>query len=120
VVARGKKRKSSEEMGFESGFIGEYCSVEERERDSRDRARLRSTGGAGVPFGCVAAARVRQPDVAERRLAAEVARAAGEAARQHVGERRAVQACSGSGSGRQRWITRAGQREKRSGTRGRR
>jgi hypothetical protein len=69
VVARGKKRKSSEEMGFGLGFIGEYYSVEERERKSRHRAGLRSTGGAGVPFGCVAAARVRQPDVAERREA---------------------------------------------------
>jgi hypothetical protein len=69
VVARGKKRKSSDEMGFGSGFIGEYCSVEERERESRHRARLRSTGGAGVPFGCVAAARVRRPEVAERREA---------------------------------------------------
>jgi hypothetical protein len=65
VVVRGKKRKSSEEMGFGSGFIGEYCSVEERERESRHRAGVRSTGGTGMPFGCVAAARVRRPDVAE-------------------------------------------------------
>jgi hypothetical protein len=51
-------------MGFGSSFIGEHCSVEERERESRHRAGLRSTGGADVPFGCMAAARHRQPDVA--------------------------------------------------------
>jgi hypothetical protein len=38
---------------------------------------------------------------------AEAARAVGEAARQHVGEGRAAQACSGSRSGRRRWIMRA-------------
>jgi hypothetical protein len=39
-------------MGFGSSFIGEHCSVEERERESRHRAGLRSAGGAGMPFGC--------------------------------------------------------------------
>jgi hypothetical protein len=39
-------------MGFGSSFIGEHCSVEERERESRHRAGLMSTGGTDVPFGC--------------------------------------------------------------------
>jgi hypothetical protein len=64
VDTRGKKR--SGEMGFGSGFIGEHGLVEERERGSCHGARLRTAGGAGVPFGCVAAARHRRPDVAER------------------------------------------------------
>jgi hypothetical protein len=40
-------------MGFGSSFIGELCSVEEREREreSRHRAGLRSAGSAGRPFG---------------------------------------------------------------------
>jgi hypothetical protein len=69
VVARGKKRKSSEEKWFGSSFIGVHCFVEERERESSHGAGLRSAGGAGVPFGCVAVARHRWPDVAGRREA---------------------------------------------------
>jgi hypothetical protein len=69
VVARGKKRKSSEEKWFGSSFIGVHCFVEERERESSHGAGLRSVGGAGVPFGCVAVARHRWPDVAGRREA---------------------------------------------------
>jgi hypothetical protein len=53
-------------MGFGSGFIGVHCFVEERERESGHGDGPRSARGAGVPFGCVAAARHRRPDVAER------------------------------------------------------
>jgi hypothetical protein len=69
VVARGKKRKSSEEKWFGSSFIGVHCFVEERERESSHGAGLRSAGSAGVPFMCVAVARHRRPDVAGRREA---------------------------------------------------
>jgi hypothetical protein len=69
VVARGKKRKSSEKKWFGSSFIGVHCFVEERERESSHGAGLRSAGGAGVPFECVAVARHRWPDVARRREA---------------------------------------------------
>jgi hypothetical protein len=69
VVARGKKRKSSEEKWFGSSFIGVHCFVEERERESSHGAGLRSAGGAGVPFGCVVVARHRWPDMARRREA---------------------------------------------------
>jgi hypothetical protein len=71
VVARGKKRKSSEEKWFGSSFIGVLCFVEkrERERESSHGAGLSSAGGAGMPFGCVAVARHQQPDVAGRREA---------------------------------------------------
>jgi hypothetical protein len=53
-------------MGFGSGFIGMHWFVEERERESGQGIGLRTAGGAGVPFGCVAAGRHRRPDVAER------------------------------------------------------
>jgi hypothetical protein len=66
VVATGQKRKSGEEMGFGSGFIGVHYFVEERERESSHGAGLGSAGGDVVPFGCVAVARDRRPDVAER------------------------------------------------------
>jgi hypothetical protein len=69
VVVRGKKRKSSEEKWFGSSFIGVHCFVEERERESSHGAGLRSVGGTGVPFRCVAVARHRRPDVAGRREA---------------------------------------------------
>jgi hypothetical protein len=52
VVARRKKRRSGEGMGFGLIFIGGHCAVEERERESRHRAGLRSASGATVPFGC--------------------------------------------------------------------
>jgi hypothetical protein len=120
VVTRGKKRKSSEEKWFGSSFIGVHCFVEERERESSQGAGLRSAGGAGVPFGCVAVARHRWPDVAGRREASGGGAGGGRGRRRHVGEVRAAQACNGSGSGRRRWITCARQRQRRSGTRGRR
>jgi hypothetical protein len=69
MVARGKKRKSSEEKWFGSSFIGVHYFAEERERESSHGAGLRSAGGAGVPFGCVEVARHRWPDVAGRREA---------------------------------------------------
>jgi hypothetical protein len=101
VVARGKKRKSSEKMGFGLSFIGEHCSVEERERESGHRSELRWTGGAVVPFGCAwRPLGTSCPMWQDEERPAEAARAVGEAARRHVGERRAAQACSGSGSGR--------------------
>jgi hypothetical protein len=69
VVARGKKRKSSEEKWFGSSFIGVHCFIEERERESSHGAGLRSAGGAGVPFECLAVAWHRRPNVAGRREA---------------------------------------------------
>jgi hypothetical protein len=108
-------------MGFGSSFIGELCSVEERERESRHRAGLRSAGGAGMPFGCAwRPLGTSGPTWQDGGTPAETARAVGEAARRHVGEGRAAQACSSSGSGRWRWFMRARQRQRRSGTRGRR
>jgi hypothetical protein len=51
VVARKKKGKNSKKEGLGSGFIGEHRSIEERERERRCAARLRSTGGAVVHLG---------------------------------------------------------------------
>jgi hypothetical protein len=58
VVARGKKRKSSGEMGFGSGFIGKHGLVEEREREgavtgpgSGRQAALACPSGAWQPLG---------------------------------------------------------------------
>jgi hypothetical protein len=75
-------------MGFGLSFIGEHCSVEEREREreSRHRARLRSTGGAIVPFGCAwRPLSTGGPMWQDEGRPAEAARAVGEAARRHVG-----------------------------------
>jgi hypothetical protein len=47
-----EEEETGEEMGFGSGFIGVHCFVEERERESGHGIRLRTAGGAGVPFGC--------------------------------------------------------------------
>jgi hypothetical protein len=63
----GEEEETSEEMWFGSSFIGVHCFVEERQRESSHGAGLRSAGGADVPFGCVAVARYRRPDVAGRR-----------------------------------------------------
>jgi hypothetical protein len=63
----GEEEETSEEEWFVSSFIGVHCFVEERERESSHRAGLRSAGGTGVPFGCVAVTRHRRPDVAGRR-----------------------------------------------------
>jgi hypothetical protein len=65
-VSRGGRRESVEEMGLGSGFIGEHGSEEERERKNSHGAGLRTAGGSGVLDGCVAVARDRRPDVAER------------------------------------------------------
>jgi hypothetical protein len=82
-------------MGFGSSFIGGRCSVEERERESRRRAGLRSAGGADVPFGCAwRPLGTGGPTWQDEGRPAEAARAVGEAARRHVGERRAAQVCS--------------------------
>jgi hypothetical protein len=51
VVARGKKRKSSEEMGFGLSFIGEHCSVEERERESGHRPSSVRLAAPSCPLG---------------------------------------------------------------------
>jgi hypothetical protein len=64
-----EEEETGEEMGFGSGFIGVHCFVEERERESGHGIGLRTAGDAGVPFECVAAARHRRPDVAERGMA---------------------------------------------------
>jgi hypothetical protein len=61
-----EEEETGEEMGFGSGFIGVYCFIEERERESGHGIGLRTAGGADMPFGCVAAARHRRPDMAER------------------------------------------------------
>jgi hypothetical protein len=113
--------KSGEEMGFGLSFIGKHCSVEERERESRHRAGLRSMAGVDVPFGCVAAARHRRPDVAGRREASRGGAGGGRGSKATRGARGGQRrSAAGSGSGRRRWITRARQRQRRSGTRGRR
>jgi hypothetical protein len=106
VVARGRKGKSGEEMGFGSSFIGGRCSVEERERESRHRARLRSTGGADVPFGCAwRPLGTSGPTWQDEGRPAEAARAVGAAARRHVGReegcaglQQAREAADGGGS----------------------
>jgi hypothetical protein len=64
--ARRKKRKTGEDTGFGSGFIGAHCFVDERGRRSGHGIGLKMAGGAGGSLGCVAAARLRQPDVARR------------------------------------------------------
>jgi hypothetical protein len=95
VVARGKKRKSSGEMGFGSGFIGEHGLVEEREREgavtgpgSGQRAAPACPSGVWQPLG------IGGPTWLSRGRPAEATRAVGEAAQRHVGEGRAAQACS--------------------------
>jgi hypothetical protein len=60
----GEEEETSKKKWFGSSFIGVHCFVEERE--SSHGAGLGSAGGAVVPFGCVAVARDRRPDVAER------------------------------------------------------
>jgi hypothetical protein len=44
-------RETVGRKGLGSGFIGEHHSIEERERESRHAAGLRSTGGVDVPLG---------------------------------------------------------------------
>jgi hypothetical protein len=61
-----EEEETSEETGFGSSFIGVHSLVEKRGRESSHGAGLRSAGGASMPFVCVAAARHRRPDVAER------------------------------------------------------
>jgi hypothetical protein len=61
-----EEEETGEGKGFGSGFIEAHCFVEERERRSGHGIGLRMAGGTGVPLGCVAAARHRRPDVAER------------------------------------------------------
>jgi hypothetical protein len=51
VVARKKKGKNNKKEGLGSGLIGVHHAVEERERESRCGARLRSTGSAVVHLG---------------------------------------------------------------------
>jgi hypothetical protein len=86
--SRGGGREIRREDGFESSFKGEHCSVEERERESRHRAGLRSTGGADVPFGCAwRPLGTGGPTWQDEGRLAEAARAVGEAARRHVGRK---------------------------------
>jgi hypothetical protein len=93
-------------MGFGSSFIGEHCSVEERERESRHRAGLRSAGGAGVPFECAwRPLGPGGPTWQDEGRPAEAAQAVGGAARRHVGReeggaglQRAREAVGGGGS----------------------
>jgi hypothetical protein len=63
-------RSSSVASGEGRHGVGAIPAKEGREldqiRSSGQGFGLRSAGGAGVPFGCVAAARHRRPDVAER------------------------------------------------------
>jgi hypothetical protein len=101
-------------MGFGSSFIGEHCSVEERGRESRHRAGLRSQGGAGMPFGCAwQPLGTDGPTWQDEGRPVEAARAVGEALRRHMGEKWAAQSWSGSGSSRRQWITRARERQRR-------
>jgi hypothetical protein len=46
-----EERETAGRKGLGSGFIGEHRFVEERERESRRAAGLRSTGSADVPSG---------------------------------------------------------------------
>jgi hypothetical protein len=63
---RRKKKRSGEGMGFGLIFIGGHCADEERERECSPGVQLGSAGGTVVPFGCVAVARDRRPDMAGR------------------------------------------------------
>jgi hypothetical protein len=91
VVARKKKRKQREGKGSGLGFIGEHLSVEERERESRRAAGLRSTGGADVPLGHAWRPLGTGGSTWQGKgKPAEAARAVGGAARRHVERVRAA------------------------------
>jgi hypothetical protein len=79
-------------MGFGSSFIGEHCSVEERERESRHRAGLRSTGGPSGARGGRSAPAARRSGTkgGQRRRRGQWERQQGDT----WGERRAAQVCS--------------------------
>jgi hypothetical protein len=62
-----RRRNQAGRWGSGRGHIREHGSVEEREMESSHAAGLRTAGGAGVPFGWVAVAQDRRPDVAGRR-----------------------------------------------------
>jgi hypothetical protein len=116
-VARRKKRRSGEGMGFRSGFKGERGSVEDRERESSHGAGLRTASGTGVPFGCVAAARHRRPDVAGRK---EDSAGSGKAAvRQGRARGRAQSGARAAGVLHMVGIAAAAARVKKQGRRGR-
>jgi hypothetical protein len=119
-VSRGGRRgKAAGEKGCGSGFIGEHSIVEERERERRSRAELRTAGGAGVPSRAWQPLGSGGPTWLRGERPAGAARAVGEVVGRRVGEGRAVQVCSGSGSSWRRWVTRARQRQGRSRARGR-
>jgi hypothetical protein len=104
----GEEEETSEEKWFRSSFIGVHCFVEERERESSHGAGLRSAGGAGVPFGCVAVAWHRRPDVVGRREDSRGGAGGGRGSKATRGARGGRRRCAvGSGSGRWRWITHA-------------
>jgi hypothetical protein len=65
-VSRGGRRGNRREEGVWIGFIAAHCFVEERERIGGHRIGLKTAGGFGGALGCVAAARLRRPDVARR------------------------------------------------------
>jgi hypothetical protein len=89
VVARKKKGKNSKKEGLGSGFIGEHHTVEERERESRCGAMLRSTGGAVVHLGHAWwPLSTDDPAWQGEREPAEAARAVGGVTRRHVARER--------------------------------
>jgi hypothetical protein len=80
-----EERETAGRKGLGSGFIGEHRSVEERERESRHAARLRSTGGADVPLGHAWRPLGTGGTTWQGKgKPAEAARAVGGAARRHV------------------------------------
>jgi hypothetical protein len=77
----GREREEEEIKRGDGVRVGLYRRARpcrrEGERGSSHGAGLRTAGGAGVPFRCVAAARHRLLDVAERGTASGAARAVG-------------------------------------------
>jgi hypothetical protein len=91
VVMRKKRGKNSRKEGLGSCLIGEHHAVEERERESKRTARLRSTGGAVVPLGHAwRPLGTGGPAWQSEREPAEAARAVGGVARRHVTRERTV------------------------------
>jgi hypothetical protein len=110
VSSGGRRGKAAGEKGCGSGFIGERSIVEERERERQSRAELRMAGGAGVPSGAWQPLGSGGPTWLRGERPAGAARAVRGVVGRRVGE----------GIGRRWWVTCAQQRQRSSGTRGRR
>jgi hypothetical protein len=66
VAQGGRRRDLARGGGVRVGFIAAHCFVEGRGRKSGHGIWLKMAGSAGDSLGCVAAARLRRPDVARR------------------------------------------------------